>query len=138
MAVSSSSQDVQSTSTIRRGGWFELILNGPFCFAPSRILPEMPGTFGVSVGRTLAATTLLAVSLGVMQLVTNTAAGAAVIPLWFAAIGAFVDGYRGALRAVILAILFPIYCALLFAIAFGIFWIYAVFHSTIAGDAMLV
>ncbi len=101
---------------------------------PSDFLPDMDGHYGISVGRTLAATALLACSLAIMRLVPSIAAGALVIPLWLASIGAFVDGWRGASRGAVMAIVLPIYFSLIAAVAGLIFWCYALLHSAMQGS----
>ncbi len=102
-------------------------------FQPSDFLPDLDGRLGFSLGRTLAATGLLAVSLGIMRMIPTVAAGALVIPLWFAAVGALVDGTRGASRGAILAFVYPIYLTLVAAALGLLFWIYAVLHSAMLG-----
>lgn len=106
-------------------------------FSPRRILPGMRGRTGMSVKRTLAATTLFATSMGLMQTIPNFAVAGIVIPLWCASVGAFWDGWRGALRGVILSVAYPMYCGFLLAIAFGIFWLYALLHNALTGGALL-
>ncbi len=59
-----------------------------WAFQPGDFLPDLDGRLGFSLGRTLAATGLLAMSLGIMRMIPTVAAGALVIPLWFAAVGA--------------------------------------------------
>jgi hypothetical protein len=107
---------------------------GPLPFKPSNILPDMPGKYGFSIPRMLVATTTLAISLGLMRIVPNMAIAAAVIPLWCMSVGILVDGRRGALRGVITAVVYPIYCAMVLAVAFAVFWTYAMVHRLIAGD----
>ncbi|MCR9296852.1 MAG: hypothetical protein NXI32_29435 [bacterium] len=102
-------------------------------FKPSDFLPDLDGQFGLSVGRTLAATALLAISLGVMRIIPSVGAGAVVIPLWFSAIGAFLDGFRGAARGAVMAIVYPIYLSLIVALAGLFFWCYALLHSAMLG-----
>ena len=116
---------------------FVLPAKALFPFSPSDILPSMPGRSGISIQRILAATSLFAASLGLMKLVPNLAAAAVVLPLWCASLGSLIDGFRGATRGIILAVVYPIYCSILVAIGVLIFWFYAVLHKLIAGDAML-
>lgn len=108
-----------------------------FPFTPSDILPSMPGRSGISIQRILAATTLLAASLALMRIIPNLAAAAVVLPLWCACVGSLIDGFRGATRGIILAVVYPIYCSILIAIGVLVFWFYAVLHKIIAGEAML-
>ena len=108
-----------------------------FPFSPNDILPAMPGRSGISIQRIFAATSLFAASLGLMKLVPNLAAAAVVLPLWCASVGSLIDGFRGATRGIILAVVYPIYCSILIAIGVLVFWFYAVLHKLIAGDAML-
>ena len=110
---------------------------GSLPFTPGRILPDMPGKYGLNLRRMFAATTMLAVSLGLMRLIPNMGIAALVIPLWCASAGILVDGRRGALRGIILAVVYPIYCAMVLAVAFAAFWIYAIVHRLIAGDQIL-
>lgn len=110
---------------------------GLFPFFPKHILPTMRGQIGFSVGRTLVATTLFAVTLGLMRVVPSMVVGAIAIPMWCAAVGVLVDGQRGAMRGVVLSVVYPIYCSILLAIAFLVFWVYALLHTAIASDEIL-
>lgn len=126
-------------SSVSKPDWLDafVIAGGPLPFAPLRVLPSMPGRYGLSVNRTLAATALFAASLALMRLIPNMTVGAAVIPLWCASAGVLVDGLRGMLRGIIIAVVYPVYCAILIAIAFGVFWAYALIHALLAGDRIL-
>lgn len=111
--------------------------SGPFPFNPDRILPKMPGRHGFSVTRTLLATAGFALSLGLMKMVHEAGIAAAVIPLWCMSIGILVDGFRGAMRGIIISVVYPVYCAIWLSIAFFVFWMYVVIHSLIAGNDIL-
>lgn len=110
---------------------------GPFPLRPDQVLPGMPGNYGITLIRVFCATTVFAFSLGLMRAVPNMGMAAAVIPLWCMALGSLVDGYRGALRGIILSVVYPIYCAIWLAVTFGIFWAYVLVHTLIAGDQII-
>jgi hypothetical protein len=97
----------------------------------------MPGEYGITIVRVLCATTAFAISLGLMRLVPNMGMAGIVIPLWCMSLGSLVDGYRGALRGIILSVVYPIYCAIWMAVTFGIFWGYVLLHRLLAGDGII-
>jgi len=110
---------------------------GPFPLRPDQVLPAMPGKYGITLFRVFCSTTIFAFSLGIMRAVPNMGMVAFVIPLWCMALGSLVDGYRGALRGIILSVVYPIYCAIWLAVIFGIFWAYVLVHTLIAGDQII-
>ena len=129
-------EDAQNASSSSRAS--SVFPGGRFwIFKPDDFFPDMPGLYGLSVARSLAATTLIALSLALMKLIPSIMVGVIVIPLWCASVGAMLDGYRGAARGFITAIVYPIYFALIIALASLIFWIYALLHRAIAGPQIL-
>ncbi|MFK7735057.1 MAG: hypothetical protein AB8B50_03450 [Pirellulaceae bacterium] len=106
-------------------------------FAPGDFLPDYPGEMGFSVKRMMAATTLFAVTLVIMRVLANVGAAAIVLPLWCAAVGCMLDGFRGAARGFIIAIVYPIYFAINLAIGVLVFWGYALIHRALVGEQVM-
>ncbi|MEM8734108.1 MAG: hypothetical protein AAGG44_07795 [Planctomycetota bacterium] len=117
--------------------------SGPFyqgrfwIFRPEDFLPDLSGTYGITLKRIFASTSLVAITFGLMRAIPSVAAAAIVLPLWCAAAGCLIDGYRGAARGFIMAIVYPVYLAVIVAIAILIFWCYALIHRGVAGDSVL-
>lgn len=97
----------------------------------------MQGRYGLSVGRSLIATALFASTLALMKAVPNAAIAGIVIPIWLAAAGCLVDGYRGATRGIIVAVVYPLYLSIVIAIMCLIFWVYVMLHQSVSGEQVL-
>lgn len=87
----------------------------------------------ITTKRILASTTLLAISLGVMKILTSSFAAVFVFPLWFAAIGCLIAGSAGAKRGVILSSVLPAYVAVVVSAGLFAFAIYAILHQVVLG-----
>ena len=116
----------------QRTSVWEIMLAGNWDVSRLRVQPSR-----ITTKRILASTTLLAVSLGVMKVVTSFFAAAFVFPLWAAAIGCLIAGSAGAKRGVILAFVLPAYFLVVVSAGLFVFALYAISHQAVLGEQVV-
>ncbi|MEC8557333.1 MAG: hypothetical protein VXZ82_20215 [Planctomycetota bacterium] len=130
--ASEESLDAAVSMNQQRTSVWDMMLPGNWDVSRLRVQPSR-----ITTKRILASTTLLAISLGVMKILTSFFAAVFVFPLWGAAIGCLIAGSAGAKRGVILSFVLPAYFAVVVSAGLFAFAFYAVVHQNVLGEQVV-